>query len=146
MRFQLYCTCRPHLVIFLLGLKGSKDAHILFPHPPGGPSPKGWSTGVTSHITLDPIVSTAPRQCVLYVLTALVRSRKAQSQDPSGSNVVQAQPLFPPPPPGHQTAPSVCSLTFRKDAAPNHILRDRLPSHIDVVLDCVHTTLLQHHL
>jgi len=32
------------------------------------------------------------------------------------------------------------------DAASDHILRDRLPSHIDVVLDCVHPTLLQHRL
>jgi hypothetical protein len=68
----------------------------------------------------------------------------AQLQDPIASNVVQAHPLLPPPLPGHRTAPSVCPLAFRKDAAANHILCDRLPPHIDVAFNGVHPTLLQH--
>ncbi len=79
-----------------------------------------------------------------YVPTARVRNRKAQLRDPIVSNVVQAHLLLPPPPPRHRTAPSVCPLAFRKDAASNHILCNRLPSHIDVVPDCVHPTLIQH--
>jgi hypothetical protein len=95
---------------------------------------------------LNPVASAAPQPCVPYVLTAPVKSRKAQSRDSNKSNLVQGHLLFPPPPPGHRTAQSVCSLAFCKDAAPNHILCDCLPLHVDVVLDCVDTTLLQHHL
>ena len=85
-----------------------------------------------------------PGNAFPYVQTARVRSRKAQSRDPIVSNVVQAHPLLPPPPPRHRTVPLVCPLAFRKDAASDHILRDRLHSHIDVMPDCVHPTLLQH--
>ena len=68
----------------------------------------------------------------------------AQPRDPNRSNIVQAHLLLPPPPPGHRTALLVCPLTFSKDGASNHILRDRLPPHIDIMSDHVQTTLLQH--
>ena len=68
----------------------------------------------------------------------------AQLQDPNESNVVQAHLLLPPPPPGHQTMSLVCPLTFSIDGASNHVLHYCLPSHINIMPDCVHTTLLRH--
>ena len=68
----------------------------------------------------------------------------AQLQDPSASNVVQAHSLLPPPPPRHQTAPSVCPLAFRKVEAVDHVLCDSLHPHINIVLIGVHPTLLQY--
>jgi hypothetical protein len=68
----------------------------------------------------------------------------AQSRDPIASNDVQAHPLLPPPLLRHQTTLLVCSLAFRKYVAVNHVLRNRLPPHINIVLDGVHPTLLLH--
>ena len=39
---------------------------------------------------------------------------------------------------------ALCPLPFSADGASNHVLCDRLPPHIDVMSDRVHTTLLQH--
>ena len=121
------------------------DNAISLSPPTSVPSPKGQSTGITS---------TSKRLIQLHLLrpgsafpcghSAPVESRVAQLQDPNKSNVVQAHLLLPPPPPGHRTVILVCPLTFSVDGASNRILHNRLPPHIDIVSDRVHTTLLQH--
>ena len=68
----------------------------------------------------------------------------AQLRDPIASNVVQAHPLLSPPLPWHQNAPSVCLSTFSKDAAVHYVPCNCLLLYIDVMLDCVHPTLLEY--